>query len=183
MNNEKYGNRQYLLDKLDSYKGIDRNEEGMRKELILFVQGNENCFERSLLIGHVNGSAWIVDSSFQYVLLTHHTKLNKWLQLGGHSDGDANTFAVAYREAREESGLTSIKPISENIFDIDIHSIPARNDEPEHLHYDIRFAFTADKNEPLSISTESKDLQWVNLGNVHTLHNNDSVMRMVWKTK
>ena len=64
-----------------------------------------NCFERDCWAGHVTGSAWLVDPSGRDVLLTHHRKLGIWLQLGGHSDGDPETAAVALREAEEESGL------------------------------------------------------------------------------
>src|SRR5215510_11521790 len=98
----------------------------MTAALRQFVAANPNCFERSLQIGHVTGSAWIVDLDRTHALLTHHRKLNKWLQLGGHADGDPDILRVALREAREESNLDAIRPVSENIFDVDIHVIPAR---------------------------------------------------------
>ncbi len=183
MSNEKYGERAQILDKLEAYVGIDHAEESMRRATIEFIRGNENCFERSLLIGHVNGSAWIVDSSFQYVLLTHHQKLDKWLQLGGHSDGNSDTLDVASREAWEESGLESVKPLTGDIFDIDVHTIPERGSEPEHEHYDIRFIFTADMKEELKVSPESKDLRWVRLEEIDKLNTSDSLKRMAEKTR
>ena len=93
------------------------------------------CFDD----GHITGSAWVVDPAGSRLLLTHHRKLGKWLQLGGHSDGEPDTLAVALREAREESGLR-VRPISNAVLDIDIHTIPALKGEPAHLHYDVRFA-------------------------------------------
>lgn len=177
------GERNLILSKLHDYRGFNEDEEKMRRDTILFIQNNPNCFSRKLLIGHVNGSAWIVDPRMRKVLLTHHAKLNKWLQLGGHSDEDPDTLNVAYREALEESGLQSIVILSQEIFDIDIHPIPAKGDEPEHLHYDIRFIFTANPQERLLVSNESKDLQWVEIDAISDLNPSEAMTRMVLKTK
>jgi 8-oxo-dGTP pyrophosphatase MutT (NUDIX family) len=146
-----------------------------------FVAGNARCFERTLLEGHVTGSAWIVDWERTHVLLTHHGKLDKWLQLGGHADGDWNVLEVALREAREESGLSSIRAVGDGIFDVDIHAIPARGAEPEHFHYDVRYLLEADRGEELRMSSESKDLQWVAMERVAELTGEESVLRMVRK--
>lgn len=175
-------NRKYILEKLNKYKGSTNSEEQMRLETIMFVENNPDCFERSLKIGHITGSSWIVDESLEYALLTHHATLNKWFQLGGHSDGEWNTSQVSFREATEESGLKSVKLFSTDIFDIDIHPIPERGDEPEHLHYDIRFLLKADKTEPFIVSSESKDLAWIKLEDISNLNPIDQLMRMVDKT-
>lgn len=180
---QQYGDRELILQKLYSYRGINEKEESMKQELISFVQNNPGCFKRSLLTGHVNGSAWVVDDDFEFVLLTHHAKLDKWLQLGGHSDGDPDTLSVAYREAQEESGLNSLKAFSQEIFDLDIHSIPERGSEPEHLHYDVRFLFVANREESLLMTPESKYLQWIELERVILLNDSDSFLRMIDKTK
>src|SRR5437773_8684321 len=126
----------------------------MMEALRQFVEANVDCFERSLQIGHITGSAWIVDRDRTHALLTRHRKLNKWLQLGGHADGDPDILRVALREAREESNLDAIRPVSEAIFDVDIHLIPERAGEPEHLHYDVRFLLEADRGSPLLATSE-----------------------------
>ena len=154
----------------------------MQEELRRFVEENEDCFERSHRTGHITGSAWIVDLRREKVLLTHHHRLDKWMQLGGHADGDADVLRVALREAREESGLADIRSLSESIYDVDVHEIPARGIEPAHLHYDVRFLFEADANLALGITPESKALAWVKLGDVAGLTNERSVLRMVEKT-
>jgi 8-oxo-dGTP pyrophosphatase MutT (NUDIX family) len=127
------------------------------------------CFEP----GHFTGSAVIVTPDFQSVLLTFHGKLNKWLQLGGHADGDTQIENVALREGTEESGLTDLKLVSANIsgselipLDIDIHQIPARGAEPVHEHFDIRFLLVTAKPDSIVISEESKDLRWFTLDEV-----------------
>ena len=174
--------RNSLLQSLENHQPSTQEETLFKGQMIDFVQENIACFERSLLIGHITGSAWIVDKSRQFTLLTHHRKLDKWFQTGGHCDGDSDVLNVAMKEALEETGLSNIQTISCNIFDIDIHEIPERKGVPKHLHYDVRFLLEADMNEPLIISSESSDLAWVELTNVVKLNNSESIMRMVFKT-
>lgn len=148
-----------------------------------FVETHADCLLRSCVPGHLTGSAWIVSPDRQRTLLTHHHKLDKWLQLGGHADGDSDLVAVALREAREESGLTRLRLVSGQIFDCDRHLIPARGQEPAHHHYDLRFLIEADPAEPLAISGESKDLAWVDVSRVTMLNAEESMARMVRKTR
>jgi 8-oxo-dGTP pyrophosphatase MutT (NUDIX family) len=170
-----------LLQLLANHQPFTPEETQFKQQMIEFVNQNPDCFERSLLIGHITGSAWIVDKSRQFTLLTHHRKLDKWFQTGGHCDGDSDVLNVAMKEAMEETGLTDIQVISSNIFDIDIHEIPERKGVPTHLHYDVRFLLEADMNEPLIISSESSDLAWVELSKVSQLNDSQSIMRMVLK--
>ena len=173
--------RNLLITKLNRHIPIDPHEYSMHERILIFVKTNPNCFDRALLIGHITGSAFIVNKKKTHTLMTHHQKLDKWLQLGGHSDGDPNTLNVALREAQEESGLKTIETISEEIFDVDVHEIPARKNEPAHFHYDIRFLFKADDMEQLIITNESKDLQWIPLNQMETYTTEESVLRMVRK--
>jgi 8-oxo-dGTP pyrophosphatase MutT (NUDIX family) len=170
-----------LLSQLDRYQTSNANEMRMLEAMKVFVRTYSNCFERSLTVGHVTGSAWIVDERGTSALLTHHRKLNRWLQPGGHWEGDITAFAIAKREAREESGLTSLSPLSTELFDIDVHRIPARHSEPEHLHYDARFIFKADANEAFTVSHESRDLAWMSMREIADM-GDPSLTRMVEKT-
>ncbi len=174
--------RPTILDALASYRPADPHETEMVRLTREFVESHEDCFERSQAAGHITGSAWIVDLDRVYVLLTHHLKLGKWLQLGGHADGDPDVLAVALREAREESGLEEIRPVSKGIFDVDVHRIPPRGDEKEHFHFDVRYLLEADRKHPLRMTPESRGLAWVRLGEVESLTNEESVLRMVRKT-
>ncbi|MEM1138225.1 MAG: NUDIX hydrolase, partial [Bacteroidota bacterium] len=134
------------------------------------------------LMGHVTASSWILDYNHQHVLLIHHSKLDKWLQPGGHTDGNPDVNTVALKEAEEETGLPSIISFGEEIFDIDIHDIPARKEVPAHKHYDIRFIFEADiRDEPVK-NHESKDLKWIALDEVSKYTTETSIVRMVQKT-
>jgi 8-oxo-dGTP pyrophosphatase MutT (NUDIX family) len=175
--------RDPLLTKLRSYHPTDGHETEMNKMIIEFVRANKNCFDRDLLEGHITASALIVNRQRTHILMTHHHKLDKWLQLGGHSDGDPNPLNVALREAAEESGIAGIVPVSEDIFDVDVHPIPARKNVPEHFHYDIRFLFEADDSLDLTISPESKDLAWIPLTGIEKYTTEESIIRMVRKLK
>lgn len=163
-------------------RATDPHERAMTAATQAFVEEQPGCLERSCVPGHLTGSAWIVDYTHRRVLLTHHRKLDKWLQLGGHADGDPDLLAVALREAREESGLASITMLSPEVFDVDVHAIPARREDPAHLHYDLRFLLRADGDEPLVISAESKDLAWVEIDRLAAFSSEESLLRMARKT-
>ena len=157
--------RDWLKKKIRSYKDNYREDPPSIDEAnrtLEFIEKNENCFSRENQKGHITGSAWIFNEDFSMVLLHHHRKIDQWLQLGGHSDGDWNTLDVALKEAEEESGLQNFKVLSDEIFDIDVHEFPARKNEPAHLHYDVRFLLQHSSESPLEKQDrESKDLAWV----------------------
>lgn len=177
--------REAVLELLRQHaaRALDGREAAMTAETIRFVEAHADCLLRSCVPGHLTGSGWIVSPDRARTLLTHHHKLDKWLQLGGHADGDGDLLAVAMREAREESGLTRVRAVSAEIFDVDRHWIPPRKSEPGHYHYDVRFLIEADPAEPLAITSESKDLAWVELTRVAALNPEESMLRMVRKTK
>jgi len=161
---------------------LEPHEAAMTTDMIAFVATHADCMLRSCVPGHLTGSAWIVSPDRTRTLLTHHRKLDKWLQLGGHADGDEDLLGVAWREALEESGLAAVRAVSSAIFDVDRHWIPPRKSDPGHYHYDLRFMFEADPAAALAISRESKDLAWVAIDQVTALNPEASMARMVRKT-
>jgi 8-oxo-dGTP pyrophosphatase MutT (NUDIX family) len=163
-------------------KTSDAHEAAMLAATLAFVETEPNCAERTLAVGHLTGSAWIVDATRTRTLLTHHRKLHMWLQLGGHADGDLDLAAVAFREAQEESGLTRLRLVSGGLFDVDRHRIPARTNEPEHWHYDLRFMVEADPAEPFVVSEESHDLAWIEIARMAEFNGEESMLRMARKT-
>lgn len=175
-------NREQTLQLLDNHRPADAHEARMLDQIKQFVRSYDNFAERAQLVGHLTGSAWVLDQERTHALLTHHNKLNFWVQLGGHVEGDADMLSAALREAIEESGLTQVTPLSDQIFDVDVHAIPAGPKEPAHFHYDIRFLFVADASAPLVVSSESKDVAWVALEKIGELTQEESVLRMVRKT-
>ncbi len=132
-----------------------------------FLASSPDVFQRWHPPGHFTGSAWLVSADGARALLTHHRKLGRWLQLGGHADGDADLGRVALREAEEESGLAGLV-LEDGIFDLDRHAIPARGEEPEHWHYDVRYVVRATGSEVFAVSEESLDLAWMDIAAIAT---------------
>lgn len=174
--------RENLISQLRAYRAFNPHEETMRERILAFVEEHEDCFERSLLVGHVTASAWVLSQDRTETLLVHHARLDKWLQPGGHCDGSPDVLATALREVLEETGVEAT-PAGAEIFDLDAHDIPARKTEPAHVHYDVRFLLLADRAVPLVVSEESRAVAWVPLDEVRLLNTDESVLRLVEKTQ
>ena len=170
-----------LIRQLREYRSRWPGEAGTVDRFIDFVSSHPDCFERHLAIGHVTGSAWVVDRAGARVLLTHHKKLDLWVQLGGHADGDSDVLRVARREAAEESGLAGLELVPGGIFDVDVHRIPAGGEGPEHFHWDIRYAFRAAGGEAFRVSAESHELRWVGIQSLASVTAEESMLRMARK--
>ena len=136
-----------------------------------FISNTPKPWSRATLSGHLTASAWVLDRTRTHAAMIHHRKLNRWLQPGGHIEGtDASWRAAAQREVSEETGLARFieQANDAELFDVDVHPIPARTDEPAHFHHDLRFLFIADvdatANPSLTINAEeSLDCRWFSL--------------------
>ncbi len=180
--------RQPLLDMLDRYVERFPGEEPMCERVRELVTAHEDCFERSCVPGHVTASAFILSPDREKVLLTHHKKLDLWLQLGGHADGDTYVADVALREAQEESGMEGFDIVTPGDgeplpLDVDVHVIPAHGDEPQHEHHDIRFLLVAWPEEEITVSDESHDVQWVDWNDLEDYTSEVSILRMADKAR
>ncbi|HET6806315.1 MAG TPA: NUDIX hydrolase [Frateuria sp.] len=166
-----------LGDALRRY-GLCSQEAPVVGEFLRFLASAREVFERTHAPGHFTGSAWLVSADGERVLLTHHRKLGRWLQLGGHADGDPDLARVALREAGEESGLQDLL-VEPEIFDLDRHLIPARGEEPAHWHYDVRYVVRATGSEAFAVGEESLDLAWQSIrGMADDLQADASMRRM-----
>lgn len=175
------------------------SEEATLSRFEEFMASSPRIFENSYAPGHLTGSALVVNQDFSAVVLTLHKKIKKWLQLGGHADGEFRLHDVALREAYEESGLKQLKlwdyynhnrillsapkldllgsPLP---IDFDIHEIPEHKGFPSHKHYDVRYLIVAD-DEQLVCSHESDDLRWFSLEEAFTICDEESMRRQLAK--
>jgi 8-oxo-dGTP pyrophosphatase MutT (NUDIX family) len=168
-----------LISALRNYKTRFDEEREFIPRFIELLK-HEDAYQRLHLPGHITASSWIINTDGSKVLLVKHAALKKWLQPGGHADGDENVLRVALKEANEETGLTNLTPVGEGIFDIDIHVIPARKDLsfPAHDHYDVRFLFQASETDELKISDESTDLCWIEMNELEKFNAEMSILRL-----
>ena len=175
-------NRELLKEGISTYATEYSGEMAFVPRFLALLQ-IENCYERSLLSGHLTGSAWVIHPDFTQVLLLHHKKLDRWLQPGGHADGEEDILAVTLKELEEETGLSDVTLIGNSFFDLDIHTIPQRKGVPTHEHYDVRFAFVANQPEQLVKNEESNELRWVPIDQMSALIGEDlSMQRLLEKT-
>jgi 8-oxo-dGTP pyrophosphatase MutT (NUDIX family) len=174
--------RATLRAQLDSLDLTHRPEEiPTRARMLALLDGTPECFLRTSFPAHFTGSALVVNADGSRVLLHHHRKLDRWLQFGGHCDGDEDILRVARREALEESGIDGLIVASARLFDIDIHGIPPHANEPAHFHYDVRFMLIAPEGAAPAPSHESRELRWFTAPETAALALDDSLRRMIGK--
>jgi 8-oxo-dGTP pyrophosphatase MutT (NUDIX family) len=182
--------RQPLLELLDRYAARFPAEVAVTDRIRALVIEHADCFERTCRPGHITGSAWVLSHDGSRCLLVHHAKLNRWLQPGGHADGENAIHEVALREVREETGLVNLTlPTYDGElvpFDLDVHLIPARYKDgvlidDAHEHHDVRFLVIADGDEPIALSEESHDLGWFTRAELLARTDEESVLRMLRK--
>jgi 8-oxo-dGTP pyrophosphatase MutT (NUDIX family) len=183
--------RRPLLDMLACYRQRFPLEADVVDRIVALVESHADCFERTCRPGHITGAAWIISADRRRCLLTHHRKLDRWLQLGGHADGQTQIEEVALREAREESGMADFEVVmidgSMLPLDLDVHEIPARYDsqgrliEDAHEHHDVRFLLIARSEQPIHVSDESHEVSWFTTEEVLRLTDEESVLRMLYK--
>lgn len=145
---------------LAALPGPDDHEEH-RRRILAFVDTHPDALHRSCTEGHLTGSAAVIDPASGRLLLLLHAKVRRWLQPGGHADGDANLAAVARREAEEETGIQGLVVVTPAI-DLDVHVFHnAAGSEPDHLHLDVRHLVVAPPGAVPTGNQESEGLAWV----------------------
>ncbi|MBX3431811.1 MAG: NUDIX hydrolase [Pirellulales bacterium] len=182
--------RRDLLELLDRYETHYPEERAVAQRIRALVAKHADCFERTCRPGHVTGSAWVTTPDGSQALLVHHRKLGKWLQPGGHADGECDVPQVALREAIEESGLAELKLFAEGEIvplDLDVHEIPARRDaegrliEDAHEHHDVRFLIVSPTAAAPTLSDESHAVRWFTAAELVATTDEESVLRLARK--
>lgn len=178
--------RNHLRTFLSRYRPEDPAEEEHRRRMLELLSFPGDPFSRHHFDpGHFTASAFVLDGSRERVLALYHRKLGRWLQPGGHVEpSDPHLLAAALREAREEVGLARLNLVAEapEIFDLDVHPIPAFGADPAHAHFDVRFLFVTEEL-PMRPSPEGRAIQWVELDSAATLLSDASVLRAVGKVR
>lgn len=170
--------REELLRLLTAYRPVDEDEQGYRLQMLDLAAVADDPFRRTRYDpGHFTVSGFVVHPAGDRLLLVHHARLGIWVQPGGHVDpGDRSLLEAAQREIVEETGLDRVRPVAAGLIDIDIHRFGPSGDQPEHLHFDLRFGFVAEI-EDLAPNTEVLEAVWVDLAGLAGLGADRSVIR------
>jgi 8-oxo-dGTP pyrophosphatase MutT (NUDIX family) len=177
----------HALQRIDSLLAAHPCSDGKERRDVAFIRDFCACqplaLRRECAPGHITGSALVLHVPSRRLLLTHHRKLNRWLQFGGHGEGESDPADTALREAAEESGLPDLQLVSRSPFDVDVHTIPARGDAPEHLHLDLRYLALTQRPDAAVVSKESHAIRWFSFAECAALPLNDEMQRMLAKAQ
>lgn len=158
-------NRQELMETIKAYQPFNEQEE-MDKALILnWIETQENAFFRDNTVAHMTASAWVVNKDRSKVLMVYHNIYHSWSWLGGHADGETDLLAVAVREVKEEAGISSVRPVSEEIFSLESLTVDGHVKRgsyvSSHLHLNVTYLLEADSEEQVSVKEdENSGVAW-----------------------
>ena len=162
------GNRAELTEAIRAFRPENEQEEADKKGILAFLAANENAFTRDNIIAHMTASAWVVNHDRTKVLMVYHRIYDSWSWTGGHADGEEDLLAVALREVTEETGVSSVTPVSDDIFSLEILTVDGHEKHgsyvPSHLHMNVTYLLEADEEEPLTVcEVENKGVAWFGL--------------------
>jgi 8-oxo-dGTP pyrophosphatase MutT (NUDIX family) len=174
-----------LLEELRRYGAADDEERAdVARVLELLASGSRPLHRGHYLPGHITASAYIYDRATRQLLLHHHRRLDRWLQMGGHVEEGESPREAALREAREESGLEGLALAVDRIFDVNVHAIPAGKGEPDHSHFDVRFLVSPGSETKVRLDPEeSLDLRWFDLEEAERRMNEPAAARVIGKIR
>jgi ADP-ribose pyrophosphatase YjhB (NUDIX family) len=157
-----------LLEELEAYRPWNDQEERDRAELLRRLRSGEALYTRDNAAGHLTASAWVVSPDRTQVLMAYHNLYDSWSWLGGHADGERDLLAVALREVGEESGVIHVRPLSEEIFSLEILTVDGHEKRgkyvPSHLHLNLTYLLEAREGDALSMKAdENSGVAWFGL--------------------
>ena len=154
-----------LRQQLIAYRPWNEQEERDREELLRRLDSHEDLYTRDNAAAHFTASAWVVSPDRKQVLMAYHNLYGSWAWLGGHADGQQDLLAAAIREVQEESGLTEVRPVTPNIFSLEILTVDGHEKHGRsHLHLNVTYLLEADPAAPLRCKPdENSRVGWFGL--------------------
>lgn len=154
-----------LTEKIKKYEPYNEQEERDRVSMLYFLETAEKPFSRENTAAHMTASAWVVNKDRTKVLMAYHNIYDSWSWLGGHADGEENLLKVALQEVREESGVKTLRPVSEDIYSLEILTVDGHIKRGQyvssHLHMNVTYLLEADDTEELSVKAdENSGVRW-----------------------
>lgn len=157
-----------LLNQLEQYRPFNEQEARDREELLRRIRSGEELYTRDNTAAHFTASAWVVSPNRDQVLMAYHNLYDSWAWLGGHADGERDLLSVAMREVREESGLVQLRPVSRDIYSLEILTVNGHEKHgryvSSHLHLNLTYLLEADPAAPLRCKPdENSRVGWFSL--------------------
>ena len=157
-----------VLEQLEAYVPFNEQEARDRELILWYLRAMPDAFSRENRAAHMSASAWVVNARRTRALMAYHKIYDSWSWLGGHADGDTDLLAVALREAREESGITAIRPVLPDIFSVEALTVDGHEKRgayvSSHLHLNVTYLLEADENKPLFVKAdENSGVRWFSL--------------------
>ena len=157
-----------ILDDIRAYVPFNEQEEKDKRFILDFLAKNDDAFLRENRVAHMTASAWVVNPARDKVLLVYHRIYDSWSWTGGHADGETDLLAVALREVREETGVRHVRPVSEEIYSLEVLTVDGHEKRGEyvssHLHLNVTYLVEADEHDALSVcEAENSGVAWFSL--------------------
>ena len=160
--------REDLIRQIEAYRPFNEQEERDRETILQMLRTVDNIFLRDNLLAHMTASAWVTDPARKQILMAYHNLYNSWAWLGGHADGNEDLLQVAVREVREESGIDRVRPVTEEIFSLEVLTVDGQKKRgvyvPSHLHLNVTYLLEADSREQVRVKAdENSAVGWFSL--------------------
>lgn len=160
--------REKLIAQLKKYQPYNEQEQRDRDMIVRLLESEPDIFTRDNTLAHMTASAWIVNEQMDKALMVYHNIYNSWSWLGGHADGDEDLLHVAVKEACEESGISSVRPATGEIFSVEVLTVDGHQKRGQyvssHLHLNVTYLLIADEKEQLQIKAdENSGVKWFTL--------------------
>ena len=154
-----------ILESIERYIPFNEQEERDRVLILRALREEKNVFSRENEAMHMTASAWVTNETQDHVLMAYHNLYDSWSWLGGHADGECDLLSVALREVCEESGITRVRPASEEIFSLEILTVDGHEKRgryvSSHLHLNVTYLLIADEEDTLHIKPdENSGVKW-----------------------
>ena len=157
-----------IREQIKNYRPWNEQERQDQAVILAFLDKNPDAFYRTNLLAHMTASAWVVNPQRSKVLMVYHRLYDSWSWAGGHADGEEDLLAVALREVREETGVQRLRPVTEEIYSLEVLTVDGHEKHgryvPSHLHLNVTYLLEAEEDQPLRVcEAENSGVAWFSL--------------------
>ena len=157
-----------IYEQIKAYRPWNEQERQDQAVILAFLERNPDDFYRTNLLAHMTASAWVVNPQRSKVLMVYHRLYDSWSWAGGHADGEEDLLAVALREVREETGVQCLRPVTEEIYSLEVLTVDGHEKHgqyvPSHLHLNVTYLLEAEEDQPLRVcEAENSGVAWFSL--------------------